>query len=143
MRYVGIDPGKNGGICVIYNDLFNVEAYRMPETEKDLTDLFKDISFEEPTVALIEKVSSMPGQGVKSMFTFGQNYGFLRACLHGCGIPFDEVLPSKWQKALGCLTGGDKNITKAKAQQLFPGIKVTHAIADSLLIAKYCYDVNK
>jgi hypothetical protein len=42
-----------------------------------------------------------------------------------------------WQKALGCLTKGDKNITKRKAQEMFPGIKVTHATADSLLIAHY------
>ncbi len=52
-------------------------------------------------------------------------------------IPFEEVTPQKWQKTLSCLSRGDKNITKAKAQQLFPGLRVTHATADALLIAEY------
>ena len=51
--------------------------------------------------------------------------------------PFEEVAPQVWQKVLGCLSRGDKNVTKAKAQQLFPAIKVTHAIADALLLAEY------
>lgn len=55
--------------------------------------------------------------------------------LVGIGIPFEERVPRVWQKIMGCLTGGDKNVSKARAQQLFPQIKVTHAIADSLLIA--------
>ena len=143
MKFIGIDPGKSGGISVITHDLQDVVAYKMPDTEKDIADLFKEITFEGPYVALIEKVSSMPGQGVKSMFNFGMNYGFLRACLHSNNIPFDDVLPRKWQQHLGCLTKGDKNVTKSKAQQLFPDIKMTHAIADSLLIAKYCYEVNR
>jgi hypothetical protein len=53
------------------------------------------------------------------------------------GIPFETVTPQKWQKTLGCLTKGDKNVSKRKAQELFPDIKITHAIADSLLIAHY------
>lgn len=57
--------------------------------------------------------------------------------LTAAGIPFDEVSPAVWQKYLGCLTGGDKNVTKAKAQQLFPHITVTHAIADAILIGEY------
>ena len=143
MKYVGIDPGKSGGISIIDEHPNNLFAYKMPDTEQDIASIFKDISYEGESFAYIEKVSSMPGQGVRSMFSFGQNYGFLRACLHSYQIPFDEVLPAKWQKALGCLTKGDKNVTKSKAQQLFPTIKVTHAIADSMLIAQYCYEVKR
>ena len=46
-------------------------------------------------------------------------------------------MPQVWQKALGCMTGGDKNVTKRRAQELFPGHKITHATADALLIAHY------
>jgi hypothetical protein len=75
--------------------------------------------------------------GVKSAFTFGNGFGHLEMALTAAGIPFERVRPQVWQKALGCLTKGDKNITKRKAQEMFPGIKVTHATADSLLIAHY------
>jgi hypothetical protein len=73
------------------------------------------------------------------MGILGTNYGFLRGMLIACGVPFDEAAPHKWQKAMGCLTHGDKNVSKAKAQQLYPGLKVTHATADALLIASYCW----
>ena len=57
--------------------------------------------------------------------------------LIAAGIPFETVTPAKWQGAMGCRTKGDKNVTKRKAQDLFPGVKVTHAIADALLIAEW------
>ena len=134
--YIGIDPGKNGGIAIIYGN--RAEAYKMPNTEQEIYELLYKLSnYSFLTFALIEKVHAMPNQGVTSMFNFGKNYGFLRACLIACEIPFDEVTPNKWQKKLQCQTKGDKNITKQKAQQLFPGIKITHAIADALLIAYY------
>ena len=136
MIYIGIDPGASGGIAV-YEDGHGMVATKMPETEADIALEFQSWKLMGPSKAIIEKVHAMPGQGVTSMFSFGKNYGFLRGCLISLGIPFDEVTPQTWQKALGCLTKGDKNVSKAKAQQLFPGIKVTHAIADSLLIAEY------
>ena len=75
--------------------------------------------------------------GVKSAFTFGNGYGHLEMALTAAGIPFERVRPQVWQKEMGCLTKGDKNVSKRKAQELFPGTKVTHAIADSMLIAAY------
>lgn len=114
----------------------------MPETEFDIACLFEPFSKlynrgNFGAKALLEKVHAMPGQGVTSMFTFGKGYGFLRGCLSSGGIPFDDVTPQAWQKALGCLTKGDKNVSKAKAQQLFPHLKITHATADALLIGEY------
>ena len=110
----------------------------MPETERDI---FEKLKFYRDNggscVAYIESVHSMPKQGVSSTFTFGRNYGFLRGCLCALEIPYHEVTPQKWQKALECLSHGDKNVTKARAQQLFPKLKITHAIADALLIAEY------
>jgi hypothetical protein len=84
----------------------------------------------------------MPGQGVSSSFKFGMSYGSLRMALIAHSIPFESVTPQAWQKSLHCLSGGDKNRTKARAQQLFPNQKVTHATADSLLIAEYIRRVS-
>jgi len=75
---------------------------------------------------------------VASSFKFGQGFGHLEMALTAAKIPFTYVTPQKWQKELGCLTGGDKNVSKSRAQQLFPHIKCTHAISDALLIAEYC-----
>ena len=87
--------------------------------------------------AYLEKVHAMPKQGVSSTFKFGLNYGFLIGCLTALRIPFEFVTPNTWQKALSCQSKGDKNVTKAKAQQLFPHLKIIHTIADALLIAEY------
>ena len=87
--------------------------------------------------AVIEKVHSMPRQGVKSMFTFGMQYGFCRAMLIAHSFSFREVAPGVWQRKMGCLSGGDKKVTYRRAQELFPNIKITHAIADACLLAEY------
>jgi crossover junction endodeoxyribonuclease RuvC len=79
----------------------------------------------------------MPKQGVTSAFTFGKGYGALLMALTAAGIPFETVTPQRWQKALGCLSKGDKNVTKRKAQQLWPHITWTHNTADAALIAEY------
>jgi len=146
---IGIDPGKSGGISWITNG--NACAEKMPETIKDLWELIQDIAttFDcAPGIratygkAYLEQVSAMPGQGVTSCFTFGNGFGHLEMALTAAGIPFERVTPQKWQRALGCLTGGNKNVSKAKAQELFPSIKCTHAISDSLLIAEYGRRLN-
>lgn len=135
MIYLGIDPGKTGGISVHDGD--NITAYAFTRcTPADIYHIFKDVSRGD-THALIEKVHSMPKQGVKSSFTFGKGYGFLLGCLTALEIPFEHVSPAIWQGFLKCRTGGDKNISKQKAQELFPSMKITHAVADALLIGEY------
>lgn len=135
MTTIGIDPGVNGGIAWITDG--KPCAEKMPDTLQDLWELVQSIKLDGPCHAAIEQVHSSPQMGVKSAFTFGQGFGHLEMALTAAGIPFERVRPQVWQKALGCLTKGDKNITKRKAQELFPSIKITHAIADSLLIAEY------
>jgi hypothetical protein len=110
MNVIGIDPGTNGGIAWITDGKPCVE--KMPDTLQDLWELIQDI----------RAVSS---------------FGHLEMALTAAGIPFTRIRPQVWQKELGCLTKGDKNVTKRKAQELFPSLKVTHATADALLIAKY------
>lgn len=141
-RFIGIDPGKNGGIVILGGgDL--IEVNKMPPTERDVWNILRPYQHSTDTFCLIEKVHSMPGQGVSSSFTFGMGYGALRMALVASEIPFEAITPQAWQKGLGCLTGGDKNVSKERAQNLFPKIKVTHAIADALLIAEWCRRKNQ
>ena len=144
MTNIGIDPGTNGGIAWITDGKPCVE--KMPDTLQDLWELIQDIRAvsspplgigETKAMAYIEQVHSSPQMGVKSAFTFGNGFGHLEMALTAAGIPFTRIRPQVWQKELGCLTKGDKNVTKRKAQELFPSLKVTHATADALLIAKY------
>ena len=145
MLFLGLDPGKSGGISWHYSGApFNPDYKKMAfaegftnKTPMDIYRLIKKRGTVGQCIAMIEKVHSMPKQGVASSFTFGQGYGFLLGCLTALEIPFEYVTPHKWQGYLHCRSGGDKNITKQKAQELFPTLKITHAIADALLIGEY------
>lgn len=139
--FVGADPGKSGGIGVVLED-GSAFAHKMPDTERDLFDLIESLKMDFMPIAYIEKVHAVKGNGISSTFTFGYGYGCLKMAFIGNKIPITDVTPQKWQKELQCLTKGDKNVSKARAQQLFPHIKVTHAIADALLIAEYCRRTN-
>ena len=138
--HASCDPGINGGIAFIPdNDPSKAWAVKMPETLTDLWDVFFNIGFECNKIhCCLEKVHSSPQMGVTSAFTFGQGFGHLEMALTAAKIPFTYVTTQKWQKELGCLTGGVKNVSKSRAQQLFPHIKCTHSISDALLIAEYC-----
>ena len=138
--YIGIDPGINGGIAAIHSNF--VQAYKMPQTIRDLWELMHEIKstaeFENYSItAALESVWSSPQMGVKSAFTFGNGFGHLEMALTALGVPYERVRPAAWQKAMGCLTKGDKNVSKRRAQELFPTLKVTHATADALLIAEF------
>jgi hypothetical protein len=135
MRYIGIDPGQAGGIAMLSDDTVPL-TFKMPSTELDLLDVLFVGNYRSR--ACLEFVRSSPQMGVVSAFSFGRGYGTLRMALIAVGIPFEEVTPQKWQQAMQCRTRGDKNVTKRRAQELFPGLKVTHATADALLLAEYC-----
>jgi len=150
MNYLGIDPGQSGGIAVLGANGAH-EAWPMPKTERDVWMLLDENIGGPISVlddfALIEAVHSFPGQGVASSFKFGMSYGGLRMALTAAGIPFEEITPQQWQRALGIKPRqrkkGEsktqfKNRLKAKAQQLFPDVKMTLAICDALLIAEVC-----
>ena len=146
--WIGVDPGVGGGMAVIeqfvdaeLQERTGIACLKFKDaTEADISNfvLSAVTTSDGPKFALIEKVASSPQMGVVSAFTFGRSYGFLRGLLVAHGIPFDEVRPAAWQKTLGCLSKGNKNVTKSKAQQLFPKEKITHANADALLIAEFC-----
>jgi hypothetical protein len=140
--YIGIDPGLSGGIAFIPTS-GEPWAHKMPETDRDLIDLLRDSTRDMEARATLEFVSSSPQMGVKSAFTFGEGYGRLQMALTALGVPYERVRPQAWQKAMGCLTKGDKNVSKRRAQELFPALKVTHAIADALLIAEFARRAGK
>jgi crossover junction endodeoxyribonuclease RuvC len=138
---IGIDVGANGAIAWI-DERGKSCVEKMPDTLQDLWELIISISLNAGTGGLgvrayLEAVSSSPQMGVVSSFSFGRGYGNLEMALTAAGIPFERVRPQVWQKAMGCMTKGNKNISKQKAQELFPDKKVIHATADALLIALY------
>lgn len=147
MQYLGIDPGKSGSIVVIDWWEKNSRLGRATETtithckldgtETDIWNWLNDNTDMLNAVATIENVHAMPKQGVSSSFTFGKNFGFLIGLLTASSIPYKFITPQKWQKGMQCLTKGDKNVSKAAAQRLWPKLKITHANADALLIAEY------
>jgi Holliday junction resolvasome RuvABC endonuclease subunit len=142
MIYIGVDPGVSGGIAVLgpHGDVLHLGP--MPGTERDVLDVFAVAGHGAARAeAMIERVWSSPQMGVASAFTFGRSYGALLMALTAEAIGFTEVLPTKWQTAMGCRTKGDKNVSKRRAQQLFPHEKITHATADALLLAAYCRTV--
>lgn len=146
MRYIGVDPGAGGGIAVVGEDGKVVDTYIMPATERDVFDAIEGYS--EGAHAVLEKVWSSPGWGHAGAFAFGVSVGQLRMALTAAMVPFTEVVPRVWQKAMGVVIPKNtapvdrKNISKRRAQQLFPHVTVTHAIADALLLAEYCRRIH-
>ena len=137
MIHLGVDPGKSGAIVAIDGD--EIIHARNDWTEHDISQWLYTVEgrAKGELHATLEQVSAMPKQGVSSTFKFGQSYGFLRGLLVAHLIPFETVTPAKWQQVMKCRSKGDKNVTKARAQELAPHIKWTHRTADAFLIAEY------
>lgn len=144
MRFIGCDPGASGGIAVIGESIVT-QAWSMPDTPKDLLLLLQELRDGDPT-AFVEKVHAGPKMASSAAFKFGRNCGLLEMALLAAHIRIEYITPQRWQKELGLIVKGrgfgqgdteKKNRNKAKAQEIFPSIKITHAIADALLIAHY------
>jgi hypothetical protein len=154
MVFIGIDPGVGGGLASVNDDGEPLEYCKMPETPADVVRALRSMRRFYPgrkhTRALLERVSSSPKMGVSSAFTFGKGYGVLTATLEALEISYELVESKRWQNHHGCrqpkgtkFGESDKNITKTRAQNIFPDVKVTHAIADALLIADFCRHVHQ
>lgn len=138
---IAIDPGKDGGFA--FHSDGETTAYRMPKTPKEIWLL---LAGRDPAAIFIEKVHSSPQMGVKSSFTLGRGVGGLEMAAIAAGLDIQYVTPHRWQKEFGLITKGrkigdsstdKKNAHKSLAQELFPELKITHAIADALLICEY------
>lgn len=157
MIIIAIDPGANGGIASNFNSAavgdkhLNPYAVKMPETEMDFIHMMNNVKCvaemtDMKVTVILEQVSGFaggPGQPGSRMFNFGKWYwGPLFTC-QALGFRVELVRPQKWQKyfSLGTQTGMSKtewkNKLKAEAQRRFPGIKVTLATADALLLLEY------
>ena len=139
---IGIDPGSQGGIAVM--KLGEVTTYKLSKLTDQ--DVFRTLAEMEPATVYLEKVGPTPQMGVTSAFTFGGNYRAVRMACIAAGLRLIDVTPQKWQKEIGLKTVGGKvgqngtekkNRNKAKAQELYPQIKITHDIADALLILEF------
>ena len=134
--YIGIDPGKKGGIAV------NDKAY--PYSDAELLRICREISeCRMESICCLEKVGAMPGQGVTSMFNFGQSYGYIRGVLEAFEIPYQEIAPQKWKKVFGLTS--DKSKSVEVCRRLFPNADLTpgkckkpqDGLAEALLMAEY------
>ena len=143
---IGIDPGVKGGLALLTDRGSVVETIPLRGLKE------KEVAFalakweelcDEPPKVWIEKVGYMRGDGGKGAFTFDAVFGLLRGLVLARGWDPVYVYPMMWQSALGCLTGGNKNVSKFKAIELFRDYHaqrprgITHDIADALLIAEY------
>lgn len=143
MVYIGIDPGKNGGIAWI-KDSGKAEAERL--NIDSLATLLRVITAQNaiPSICYVERVHSMPKQGVVSTWSFAMNYGFILGTLRAVGIPSEVVQPAVWKRAMGVTA--DKRTSIRRCKELFPDIdlkatarcrKDHDGMAEALLIAEY------
>jgi hypothetical protein len=149
--YVGIDPGASGAICVLPDKVRKPEdvlILRMPDNDQELLDYFEWVAGHQ-CQAVVEQVGGYAGSAHPGsrMFKFGMNYGAVRMALAARGIPYECKVPRVWQSYLSIpprdKKGGEtdpmfKRRLRAKAQQLFPKVKVTLQNCDAILLAEYC-----
>ena len=140
-RYIGIDPGKSGGITMIEKD--EIETFKCPDRTIDMAIIFESLLGDKPSKVklLMEKVWARPNNAVRSAFTYGVNYGQWLGIAASLEIHMYTVLPAEWMTSIGCKKGMDyatrKKWLKEKAKELYPDCKITLYTADSILIAHY------
>ena len=153
MRIIGIDPGLSGGIAILEDNkikkLFDMPV--MPDGKKNkrqlnsalLVKLIKDnIENLEKTVMIVEQVNAMPGQGVTSMFNFGQTFGAIKGICAALGLPIFFVRPAKWKKHFE-LINSSKDASRTKAIEMYPSAseqlsrKKDVNKSDAILIARF------
>ena len=147
---IGIDPGVDGAIAVLDDDFTYYSVWDMPTMAlsknkrqvngAELAEMLKRRESLPHLVAYVERVGSMPHQGVASMFNFGVSYGVVLGVLATLSIPMVLITPGVWKKRAG-LTGKPKEMARTLAQQLYPqaplGRKRDIGRADALLIARF------
>ena len=153
MRIIGIDPGLSGGIAILddnkVKDLFDMPVMSDGKKNKRqlnsafLVKLIKDnIKDLENTIMVVEQVNAMPGQGVTSMFNFGQTFGAIKGICAALGLPIFFVRPAKWKKHFE-LINSSKDASRTKAIEMYPSIseqlskKKDVNKSDAILIARY------
>ena len=158
MLIIGIDPGITGSICFFQDGKIMdvIEMPNMPEGKKNKkqvngAQIYYEISLriknikKEDIKVIIEQVSAMPGQGVTSMFNFGQSFGILKGICSAMQLPMYFVRPAKWKKYFN-LINTEKDASRTKAIEIFPYFSMNLSKkkdsnkADAILIASYYYE---
>ena len=161
MLIIGIDPGITGSIC-FFEDGKIIDVVEMPnmaEGKKNkrqvngaqiYQEIYKRIkNLEKKDIkVVIEQVAAMPGQGVTSMFNFGQSFGVLKGICAAMQIPMYFVRPAKWKKYFN-LINSEKDASRTKAIEIFPHFstqlsrKKDSNKADAILISSFFYETYK
>ena len=161
MLIIGIDPGVSGSIC-FFKDGKILDVIEMPtmiEGKKNkkqvngaqiYNEITKRININSipDTRVIIEHVTAMPGQGVTSMFNFGQSFGILKGICSAMQLPMYFVRPAKWKKYFN-LINSEKDASRARAIEIFPYFssqllkKKDSNKADAILIASFYYETYK
>tara|TARA_Y100000816_G_scaffold170260_1_gene122238 strand:+ start:2872 stop:3360 length:489 start_codon:yes stop_codon:yes gene_type:complete len=161
MLIIGIDPGIKGAICILKDGVV-INVFDMPvmpvgkknKSQVNGSQIYNEIlkvienESKQDVKVVIEQVSAMPGQGVTSMFNFGQSYGVLKGIFSAMQIPMDFVSPVKWKKYFN-LINTQKDSSRTKAIEFFPYIsaklsrKKDANKADAILIASFYYQNQK
>ena len=161
MLIIGIDPGISGSICFFQNGkiIDVIEMPTMTEGKKNKkqvngSQVYNEITkrikqFEKNQIrVVIEHVSAMPGQGVTSMFNFGQSFGILKGICTAMQLPMYFVRPAKWKKYFNLLKS-EKDASRTRAIEIFPYFssqlsrKKDSNKADAILIASFYYETYK
>ena len=161
MLIIGIDPGISGSLCYFKDGkiLDLVEMPNMPEGKKNKrqvngAQIYNEISSRieglnrEEIKIVIEQVSAMPGQGVTSMFNFGQSFGVIKGICSAMQLSMYFVRPAKWKKYFN-LINSQKDASRTKAIEIFPYIstqlsrKKDANKADAILIASFFYETYR
>ena len=160
MLIIGIDPGISGSIC-FFQDGKILEVIEMPvmtEGKKNknqingsqiYNEFLKKINGKDDEIrVVIEQVSAMPGQGVTSMFNFGQSFGILKGICSAMQLPMFFVRPAKWKKYFN-LINSQKDASRTRAIEIFPYFstqlskKKDSNKADAILIASFYYETHQ
>ena len=161
MLIIAIDPGINGAICFFQNGEVKdvLEMPTMAEGKKNKRQvnghqMFNELSLRikqyktENINVVVEQVSAMPGQGVTSMFNFGQSFGVIKGICAAMQLPIFFVRPAKWKKHFE-LINTHKDASRTKAIEMFPKIssilskKKDSNKADAILIASFYENITK
>jgi crossover junction endodeoxyribonuclease RuvC len=161
MLIIGIDPGISGSICFFEEGriLEVIEMPTMTEGKKNkrqvngaqiYNEISKNINKTEKNNirVVIEQVSAMPGQGVTSMFNFGQSFGILKGICSAMQLPMYFIRPAKWKKYFG-LINSEKDASRTRAIEMFPYFssqlskKKDSNKADAILIASFYHETYK
>ena len=158
MIIFGIDPGVSGAICILENKKV-IEVFEMPTmidgkknkkqvNGSQVANIIKEkLHSNKEIVVVVEHVNAMPGQGVTSMFNFGQSFGVIKGICSALSVPIYFVRPMKWKKYFN-LIKTNKDASRTKVIEAYPEIssklsrKKDSNKADAILIARYFNDTQ-